>query len=92
MVTEPLSYARGDSDFSAQLRKLKKANPDFIVMPAQVREGSLSIKQARSLGITCRFGGTSGWISVAAYRRQGMLQMGLLALMHFIEAVKSLQQ
>ena len=80
MVTEPLSYARGDSDFSAQLRKLKKANPDFIVMPAQVREGSLIIRQARSLGITCRFGGTSGWISVAGLSAAGDAADGVIGV------------
>ena len=72
---EPQSVGRGDSDFSAQLTKLKAANVDAVFMPLQVREGSLIIKQARGLGMNAIFCGTSGWISAtglsAAWGRSG---------------------
>lgn len=80
---EPQSYKRGDSDFSAQLTKLKGENVGAIFMPAQVREGSLIIKQARGLGIKSIFCGTSGWISIAALSAAGDAADGVIAVSVF---------
>lgn len=80
---EPQSYGRGDSDFSAQLSKLKAANVDAIFMPAQVREGSLIVKQARGLGIKSIFCGTSGYISVTGLSAAGEAADGVIAVSVF---------
>jgi branched-chain amino acid transport system substrate-binding protein len=78
LVAKPQSYARGDTDFSAQLRILERANPDFIILPAQQREGSLIVKQARMLGVKSLIGGTSAGVSLAAVRAVGDAADGVI--------------
>ena len=80
---EPQSFGRGDSDFSAQLTKLKSANVDAIFMPVQVREGSLVVKQARGLGIKAIFCGTSGYISITGLSAAGDAADGVLGVTVF---------
>lgn len=79
----PQSYARGDTDYSAQLTKIKAANVDGIFMPAQVQEGSLIVSQSRKLGITARFLGTSGYISTQGLGQAGEAADGTLAMLAF---------
>lgn len=79
----PQSYARGDTDYSAQLTKIKAANVDAIFMPAQVREGSLIVSQSRKLGVTARFLGTSGYISTQGLGQAGEAADGTLAMLAF---------
>lgn len=79
----PQSYARGDTDFSAQLTKIKAANVDGIFMAAQVSEGSLIVSQARTLGVHARFLGTSGYISTEGLGRAGEAANGTLAVLAF---------
>ena len=50
-------------DFSAQLTKIKSANPDVIFLDAYYSAASLMAKQARGLGITVPFVGADGWDS-----------------------------
>jgi branched-chain amino acid transport system substrate-binding protein len=45
------TYAKGDTDFSAQLTEIKGANPDAIVVSALANEGTQIAVQARQLGI-----------------------------------------
>ena len=44
----------GDKDFTAVLTKLKKLNPDVIYMGVYQPEGSLMVRQAKSLGIKAK--------------------------------------
>lgn len=44
----------GDKDFTAVLTKIKMANPDLIYMSVYQPEGSLMIRQIKSLGITAK--------------------------------------
>lgn len=44
--------ADGDRDFSAQLTKIRQANPDFVVVWFANPGGSLVLKNARQLGMT----------------------------------------
>lgn len=50
-------------DFSAQLTKIKSANPDVIFLDAYYSAAALMAKQARGLGITAPFVGADGWDS-----------------------------
>jgi branched-chain amino acid transport system substrate-binding protein len=50
-------------DFSAQLTKIKSANPDVIFLDAYYSAAALMAKQARGLGITVPFVGADGWDS-----------------------------
>ena len=50
-------------DFSAQLTKIKSANPDVIFLDAYYSAAALLANQARDLGITAPFVGADGWDS-----------------------------
>jgi len=57
------TYSNGDRDFSAQLTKIKAANPDVIFLPAYYNTVPLIAQQARQLGITAPFVGSDAWSS-----------------------------
>jgi branched-chain amino acid transport system substrate-binding protein len=57
------TYTTGDRDFSAQLTKIKAANPDVIFLPAYYNDAPLIAQQARRLGITVPFVGSDAWSS-----------------------------
>lgn len=55
------SYKTGDTDFTAQLTRIKKTAPDVLFMPNYLVDLPLQAKQARDLGITARFLGPDTW-------------------------------
>ena len=55
------TYNTKDTDFSAQLTKIKGANPEVLVLPNYVHEVPLQIQQARKLGLTAVMLGGDGW-------------------------------
>lgn len=57
------TYTTGDRDFSAQLTKIKAANPEIIFLPAYYNDVPLIAQQARRLGITAKFVGSDAWSS-----------------------------
>jgi len=57
------SFAQKDTDYNAQLTKIKAANPDVVYVPAYYTEVGLILKQARQLGLKQPFLGTDGWDS-----------------------------
>lgn len=57
------TYTTGDRDFSAQLTKIKAANPDVLFLPAYYNDVPLIAQQARRLGITAKLVGSDAWSS-----------------------------
>ena len=55
------TYTTNDKDFSAQLTKIKKAEPSIIFLPNYYSEVPLQIQQAKRLGITVPFVGSDSW-------------------------------
>ncbi len=55
------TYSTGDKDFSAQLTKIRAANPDAFFIPAYYNDVPLIAQQARRLGITAPFVGSDAW-------------------------------
>lgn len=55
------TYTTGDRDFSAQLTKIKMANPEVLFLPAYYNDAPLIAQQARRLGITAIFLGGNSW-------------------------------
>ena len=55
------TYTTGDRDFSAQLTKIKLANPQVLFLPAYYNDVPLITQQARRLGITAQFVGSDAW-------------------------------
>ena len=62
-VGEFLTYNDKDTDFKAQLTKIKSLNPDVIVLPDYYNVVGLIAKQARGMGIQSQFLGGDGWES-----------------------------
>jgi branched-chain amino acid transport system substrate-binding protein len=53
-------YNQGDQDFSAQLLRIKAADPDGLLIYAFAQEAGIIVRQAKELGITAKlFGGGS---------------------------------
>jgi len=57
------TFAKGDTDFSAQLTKIQSLAPDAIVISALAEEAANIMLQARTLGITVPFIGGNGFNS-----------------------------
>ncbi|MBI5443532.1 MAG: ABC transporter substrate-binding protein [Deltaproteobacteria bacterium] len=55
------TYTTNDKDFSAQLTKIKNANPDIIFLPNYYSEVPLQVQQAHRLGIKQPFIGSDSW-------------------------------
>ena len=55
------TYTTNDKDFSSQLTKIKKAEPDVIFLPNYYSEVPLQIQQSKRLGITVPFIGSDSW-------------------------------
>jgi branched-chain amino acid transport system substrate-binding protein len=55
------SYTKGDVDFSAQLTKIKGANPQVLFLPNYYNEVPLQVQQARRLGLACPIIGSDSW-------------------------------
>jgi len=60
-TVQTVSFTGGDTDFSAQLTKIKAAKPEIIYLPAYYNDDALILRQARGLGITASFLGGDGW-------------------------------
>ncbi len=60
-------YKTGDTDFRAQLTKIKAEDPDVLLVPAYYKEVSLIANQARELGIDAILLGGDGWASEELY-------------------------
>lgn len=57
------SYAQKDTDFNAQLTKIKATNPDIIYTPGYYTEVGMIAKQAKQLGMQQPLMGGDGWDS-----------------------------
>ncbi len=87
--TEELTYAAKDTDFQSLLRKVKRANPDFVFIPGYYVEVGLIIKQARALGINVPFLGGDGWDSPKLFEIAGDAVKGSFISNHFAPDDKS---
>jgi branched-chain amino acid transport system substrate-binding protein len=57
------TFQQGQSDYKAQLSKIKQLDPDLILASALYNEGAVIMKQARSMGIDVPFVGGNGFNS-----------------------------
>lgn len=62
-VLEYLSYNDKETDYNAQLTKIKSSNPDVLVLPDYYNVVGLIASQARDKGITSQLLGGDGWES-----------------------------
>ncbi len=71
------SYEKADTDFRAQLTKIKNQNPDVIFVSGQINHG-LAVKQAREIGIQTQIVGptalqTPDFLTAAGSAAEGVL-------------------
>ena len=57
------TYTTGDRDFTAQLTKIKAADPEIVFLPAYYNDVPLVVRQAKRLGLTAPFIGSDAWSS-----------------------------
>lgn len=62
-VVASATYNNGDTDFKAQLTKIKATNPDVLLLPDYYNTVGVITKQAKELGLTATFLGGDGWDS-----------------------------
>jgi branched-chain amino acid transport system substrate-binding protein len=55
------TYATGDKDFSAQMKKIAEAAPDVVFLPSYYGEVPEQLKQARAAGVKAPFLGSDNW-------------------------------
>lgn len=84
---EVQSYQSSDTDFSAQLGRLRDAKPDAIAIFGTVPAAPAIMKQARKLGITARFLGTGGLANEALIALAPTASEGTVLTSFFSEEV-----
>jgi branched-chain amino acid transport system substrate-binding protein len=78
------TYTTGDKDFSAQLTKIKNANPDLVFLPNYYTEVPLQVQQAHRLGLAkVAFIGGDSWGSPELLQNAGGLFNGYYFSTHY---------
>ncbi|OIQ52750.1 ABC transporter substrate-binding protein [Neomoorella thermoacetica] len=77
------TYTKGDKDFSAQLTKIKEANPDVLFLPNYYSEVPLQVEQARKLGYTGQIIGSDSWGNPEIIKLGGKNMEGLFFSTHY---------
>jgi len=76
-------YAAGDTDFKAQLTKLKAASPELLFLSGYYPEGSKIAQQARELGMDVQLLGSDGYASDELPKLGGAAVEGMLVSTFF---------
>lgn len=76
-------YAAGDTDFKAQLTKLKAAGPDLLFLSGYYPEGSKIAQQAKELGMDVQLLGSDGYASDELPKLGGAAVEGMLVSTFF---------
>lgn len=77
------SYGEGDTDFTAQLTKIKSTNPQAVFVPGYYSEVGLIARQARQLGLTVPLLGSGSWDSPKLLEIGGEALNGSYFFSHF---------
>jgi branched-chain amino acid transport system substrate-binding protein len=72
------TFQKGQSDYNAQLTKIKGLNPDLILCSALYNEGAVIMDQARKMGIDVPFVGGNGFNSPQVIEIAGEASEGLI--------------
>ena len=100
-VVEKQQYSTGDTDFKAQLTKIKAAGPELLFLSGYYPEGSKIAQQAKELGLDVQMLGSDGYASDELPKLGGAAVEGMLvstffdysksdpAVQKFVEAYKA---
>jgi branched-chain amino acid transport system substrate-binding protein len=74
-------YNPGDQDFSAQLLRIKGANPDGLLIYAFAQEAGIIVRQAKELGIVAKMFGGGGTSTPLLQRGAGAAAVGFVSVL-----------
>lgn len=77
------TYVTKDTDFSAQLTKIKSSNPEILFLPNYFNEVPLQAQQARKLGITAKIIGSDSWDNPELIKLGGDVMNGTYFTNHY---------
>ena len=77
------SYTTGDKDFTAQLSKIRRVQPEALFLPNYYNEAPLQIQQARRLGFDGAIVGSDSWGSEEILKLGGAIMNGLYFTTHY---------
>lgn len=77
-ITTIETFQKGQSDYNAQLTKIKGLNPDLILCSALYNEGAVIMDQARKVGLDVPFVGGNGFNSPQVIEIAGDASNGLI--------------
>jgi branched-chain amino acid transport system substrate-binding protein len=74
-------YNPGDQDFTAQLLRIKGANPDGVLVYAFAQEAGIIVRQAKELGLTAKLFGGGGTSTPLLQRGAGPAAAGFTSVL-----------
>jgi branched-chain amino acid transport system substrate-binding protein len=74
-------YNPGDQDFTAQLLRIKAANPDGLLVYAFAQEAGIIVRQAKELGLAVKLFGGGGTSTPLLQRGAGPAAIGFTAVL-----------
>jgi branched-chain amino acid transport system substrate-binding protein len=74
-------YNQGDQDFTAQLLRIKAANPDGLLVYAFAQDASIVVRQAKELGLTAKLFGGGGASTPLLQRGAGQAAVGFTSVL-----------
>lgn len=77
-ITTKQTFAKGDTDFSAQLTEIRNSDPDALVVSALAEEAALILTQAAELGLDIPVIGGNGFNSPALIESAGEAAEGVV--------------
>jgi branched-chain amino acid transport system substrate-binding protein len=80
-IVEKTSYKRGATDFSSQIQKMKGAGCDTVVLGTIIRETVGALSEAKKLGWSPQFVGTSASYTHLIHQIGGPVTNGLISAM-----------
>ena len=85
-------YNPGDQDFSAQLLRIKGADPDGLLIYAFAQEAGIIVRQAKELGIGAKLFGGGGTSTPLLQRGAGQAAAGFVSVLVVPEIADSSQK
>jgi branched-chain amino acid transport system substrate-binding protein len=85
-------YNPGDQDFSAQLLRIKGAEPDGLLIYAFAQEAGIIVRQAKELGIGAKLFGGGGTSTPLLQRGAGQAAAGFVSVLVVPEIADSSQK
>jgi len=82
-VLEEISYSQKDTDFKAQLTKVRKGKADVVFLPGYYTQVGSILRQSAQLKIKSQYLGTDGWSGEDLFKIAGPAAAGHYVSAHF---------